>query len=280
MFGYVILHYQNIEITINCVEHIINRFPHSHVVIVDNFSPNKSGEQLKERYRTSEMIQVVLNNQNDGFAKGNNIGFEYIKSKYDLDYLVVMNNDIIIDDFEFENKIKSFMNEYQVDVCGPDIVTLNKNHQNPLVLSPFSNSFLKKRIFVDTIKTYFLKSDLVFNWYSQYKEKNRPKPRSKPNKAFNCILHGSCVVYSKKYISRENFAFLPITFMYNEEAILYDYLEYRGYQTGYCDETTITHLEGAATSTSIKDTKEKVLFRFKHNTESLKKQLLEREKYK
>ena len=61
--------------------------------------------------------------------------------------------------------------------------------------------------------------------------------------------------------------------MYNEEAILYDYLYSKGYKTGYCEDVSILHLEGASTKQTSNNQKDKILFRFKNNTNSLKKQL-------
>ena len=53
--------------------------------------------------------------------------------------------------------------------------------------------------------------------------------------------------------------------MYNEEAILYDYLVYKGYKTGYCSDVTILHMEGVSTSERMDNKKKKVIFRFKNN---------------
>ena len=96
---------------------------------------------------------------------------------------------------------------------------------------------------------------------------------------FDCILHGSCIIYGPEYIKREQNAFLPITYMYNEEAILYDYLVHKGYKTGYCSDVTILHMEGVSTSERIENKKKKVMFRFKNNIKSIEAQLKERKKY-
>lgn len=48
--------------------------------------------------------------------------------------------------------------------------------------------------------------------------------------------------------------------MYNEEAILYDYLKYKGYITGYCSDTTVLHMEGMATASRLKQDKNKIIF--------------------
>ena len=124
MIGYVILHYQSTEITKKCVDKLLMFSKTNPIVIVDNCSPNGSGKQLEKMYSKYTNVTVIINEENQGFAKGNNLGYQYIKSKYSLNYVVVMNNDIMIEDNNFAVIIEQFMEKNEVDVCGPDMVTL------------------------------------------------------------------------------------------------------------------------------------------------------------
>lgn len=49
------------------------------IIIVDNCSPNGSGKQLEKMYSKCINITVIINEENQGFAKGNNLGYQYIK---------------------------------------------------------------------------------------------------------------------------------------------------------------------------------------------------------
>ena len=273
MFGYVILHYQSIEITKKCVDKLLMFSKNNPIIIVDNCSPNGSGKQLEKMYSKCINITVIINEENQGFAKGNNLGYQYIKRKYSLNYVVVMNNDIMIEDNDFAVIIEQFMEKNEVDVCGPDMVTLKGNHQNPLQLKPYTSKYLQRRVRADKITRLFWKL------YENYKKTNKIPIRTKQPTVFDCILHGSCIIYGPEYIKREQNAFLPITYMYNEEAILYDYLVHKGYKTGYCSDVTILHMEGVSTSERIENKKKKVMFRFKNNIKSIEAQLEERKKY-
>lgn len=279
MLCYVILHYQSLDVTKKCVETLLRSSQGSDLVIVDNCSPNGSGKVLKALYATEKRVTVILSNENLGFARGNNLGYKYAKIKFKPEFMVVMNNDVMIDDRDFENTISDYMVNHKVDVAGSDIVTLKNNHQNPLATTVLSSKHIKKRIRIDKLKCLFFKIDPIFKFYISYKKNHLVPIKEKQDDMMNCILHGSCVIYSSRYIQAEEFAFLPITYMYNEEAILYDYLQYKGYKTGYCSETTVLHMEGAATTECMRDNKEKIIFRFKNNTASLQKQLKERGKY-
>lgn len=279
MFGYVILHYQSIEITKKCVDKLLMFSKNNPIIIVDNCSPNGSGKQLEKMYSKCINITVIINEENQGFAKGNNLGYQYIKRKYSLNYVVVMNNDIMIEDNDFAVIIEQFMEKNEVDVCGPDMVTLKGNHQNPLQLKPYTSKYLQRRVRADKIKVLLLRTRLFWKLYENYKKTNKIPIRIKQPTVFDCILHGSCIIYGPEYIKREQNAFLPITYMYNEEAILYDYLVHKGYKTGYCSDVTILHMEGVSTSERIENKKKKVMFRFKNNIKSIEAQLEERKKY-
>lgn len=279
MFGYVILHYQSIEITKKCVDKLLMFSKDNPIIIVDNCSPNGSGKQLEKMYSKCINITVIINEENQGFAKGNNLGYQYIKRKYSLNYVVVMNNDIMIEDNDFAVIIEQFMEKNEVDVCGPDMVTLKGNHQNPLQLKPYTSKYLQRRVRADKIKVLLLRTRLFWKLYENYKKTNKIPIRTKQPTVFDCILHGSCIIYGPEYIKREQNAFLPITYMYNEEAILYDYLVHKGYKTGYCSDVTILHMEGVSTSERIENKKKKVMFRFKDNIKSIEAQLEERKKY-
>ena len=279
MFGYVILHYQSIEITKKCVDKLLMFSKNNPIIIVDNCSPNGSGKQLEKMYSKCINITVIINEENQGFAKGNNLGYQYIKRKYSLNYVVVMNNDIMIEDNDFAVIIEQFMEKNEVYVCGPDMVTLKGNHQNPLQLKPYTSKYLQRRVRADKIKVLLLRTRLFWKLYENYKKTNKIPIRTKQPTVFDCILHGSCIIYGPEYIKREQNAFLPITYMYNEEAILYDYLVHKGYKTGYCSDVTILHMEGVSTSERIENKKKKVMFRFKNNIKSIEAQLEERKKY-
>lgn len=279
MFGYVILHYQSIEITKKCVDKLLMFSKNNPIIIVDNCSPNGSGKQLEKMYSKCINITVIINEENQGFAKGNNLGYQYIKRKYSLNYVVVMNNDIMIEDNDFAVIIEQFMEKNEVDVCGPDMVTLKGNHQNPLQLKPYTSKYLQRRVRADKIKVLLLRTRLFWKLYENYKKTNKIPIRTKQPTVFDCILHGSCIIYGPEYIKREQNAFLPITYMYNEEDILYDYLVHKGYKTGYCSDVTILHMEGVSTSERIENKKKKVMFRFKNNIKSIEAQLEERKKY-
>ena len=78
-FTFVILHYLTEYDTIDCVDSILNNVDYQDykIIVVDNGSTNNSGETLLKRYRNNEKIVVIIVEENLGFARGHNIGYEY-----------------------------------------------------------------------------------------------------------------------------------------------------------------------------------------------------------
>ena len=279
-FCYVILHYQNMDITKECVKKLIKISDVSPIIIVDNHSPNRSGEALKEYFKTVPQVKVIFSEKNEGFAKGNNIGFVYAKTKYSPNLIVVMNSDVFIEQDSFESKTAIFMKKNNVDVCGTDIVTPNGNHQNPLARRIMSDKQIKREIILGHFKQFIFKSNVLYKLHIAIKKKRRKniiKENPAPHDDFNCILHGSCVIYGKNYIENENFAFLPITFMYGEEAILFDYLRHKSYKTGLTSAVKVYHLGG--NSTQFDDDRSRYMFKLKNITDSYEMQLKQRIAY-
>ena len=106
MFCYIILHYKVYDETVSCVKSIQeSNCNQKKIIIIDNFSNNGTGEQLQEFYKDDEEIDVLINDKNLGFARGNNVAYQYSKFKYKPDFIVIMNNDVEIETNNFEEKV-------------------------------------------------------------------------------------------------------------------------------------------------------------------------------
>ena len=148
-FCFLILHYMDIELTYKTVESVmsLHNFNDSKIIIVDNASPNGSGKILLEKYRNMEQIHIVLSPENVGFSAGNNLGFQYIKQNFVIDFIVVINNDILFPQKEFLDKVKELYIEAPFWVAGPDILQPHKNyHSSPTADKPRDERMVRKEI--------------------------------------------------------------------------------------------------------------------------------------
>lgn len=260
MLSFVILHYQVLEETINCIQEIKNKIKNDYkIIVVDNCSPNGSGNKLKNMYKDDPFVKIILSNVNSGFAKGNNLGYRIAKVD-NPDYIIVMNNDVMIETENLLQKLNEIYAETNFDILGPDIYsTKTKLHQNPQRDSNYKLDDLKqqynKLLFKNKFK-FLLKVKYLFG-LNKAEEKQNPRFESIH---FNVVLHGACYIFSKNFIQTHEDCFYNGTFMYYESYILH-YLGSRENLTMiYHPEIKVLHHEDVATNGSYGSSYTKAVF--------------------
>lgn len=228
MTAFVILHYRAIKTTINCVDSIKALRGEKHIIIVDNASPDGTGQQLLERYAGDSEVTVLLSQTNEGFARGNNIGTLHACKVLDPDFAVVLNNDVEIPQSDFILKLREIYEEHPFDLLGPDIVSVFSGiHQNPKYLHGCTlQSVRKKQKYVKRSQNpilMLLSSGEKVNpayWRGVLRRRRAKQGIDSSVPAEGVVLHGSCVVFSKRYLDEHPQPFYPKTFMYYEMEIL------------------------------------------------------------
>lgn len=261
---FVILHYQNSDVTLRCIAYLkkLKSKEPCHIVIVDNASPNKSGLLLKRKFAKDGQVKVICNSENLGFAKGNNIGYQAAKAE-GADVIVVLNSDVMIlqDDFLIRLMRSGLLRKFEV--IGPDIITKSSVHQNPFRDSALSMKRLRRLIRYQRFLAAIYQCYFLGKGYLKVKSRMQKQRRQKSIcRAMqpNAVLHGACLIYSKNWIEHEECAFLPITFMYGEEDILFEYVQKKGYQTVFCPDLKALHEEDASIDSFTKNEVEKRKF--------------------
>ena len=273
---FVILHYLVKDETINCVESILSSQDGSNfrIIIVDNGSPNNSGVEIKMHYKLESRVKVILNSENLGFAKGNNIGFQYAK-KEGADFIYMINNDTYIQQGNCLAILQKAFEEYSFHILGPDIVlTKNNDHQNPAIPTLQDRTTLDKMLFQHKVLYWlsFLTLDLSLPKFKkkllgQQSSSLKNKNLDHKNIQEGVKLHGSAMVFSKRFIDLYD-GLYPKTFMYSEEAILYYIVKRDGLKTLYYPKLQIFHSEDAATEELLGKSSRKRRFYYKHYVQS------------
>lgn len=279
---YVILHYKNINDTIKCIESLKKTTNcDSRYVIVDNGSGDGSGERLKQIYEDDLQCRVLLLPQNLGFSKGNNEGYQYAKQKFNPDYIIVTNNDVVFFQKDFEKNINKIYEETHFDVLGPDIyVPRHGDHQSPMFRTPISlqqveNELKEYRYYKENpikfsrrLKAHFIKnmlcskSRIINQIYSKLRGKDILDYRKR---YINVGLQGACLIFSKTFINNEDKAFDPAPFLYEEEVFLFYRCKEKGYKMVYDPSIAIRHEEAASFSSMKKSKIEKLKFMLDHH---------------
>lgn len=96
----IIVNYNTYELTRNAVESVLqaqtqlgDRHLDYEVILVDNASSDGSIEKLKQDYADEDRVKIIVNDENLGFSKANNIGMKASTG----DHILLMNSDTVIE---------------------------------------------------------------------------------------------------------------------------------------------------------------------------------------
>lgn len=271
----VILHYMDMETTINCIKSFraIEQDVSYSFVIVDNASPNNTGRRLLELYKEEHDTYVILLEKNLGYAKGNNAGYNFAKNVCKANFIIIVNNDVIFNEsWKFCN-IRKIYNGTQACIIGPDILSLDGTHQSPLRIRTLKDKRKIKRL-IRNMKIYIfyfeLKKRCIFFNKISILEKillraDRKYTMSKEWEVekVGAVLHGACMLVTPGFIQSKEEVFDPRTFMYGEEDLLALKAEKKGYTMLYTPDLNICHLEGQSTQKAYAEI-DKRIFQYKN----------------
>lgn len=270
-FVFVILHYYTIHDTIECVNSIKKLNGDSiEIVIVDNASPNETGKNIQGRYQKDDKVHVILSEKNLGFAKGNNIGFQFAKEELNADFIILCNNDTKVLQREFLTLVDNIYQSTSCSVLGPKII-LKDGTINKLYLKLPTVKEFKKEI-------YIFKRNLLCNYLGienifRKVKKIFIKGSSALDQAEtdriheNIILHGCFLIFTPQYLKLFD-GLDDRTFMYREEELLAIRLKKANLISLYNPSIEIFHAECGSTLAINKKDKKKRRFFYKNQIKS------------
>lgn len=113
----IMLTYNNLEYNKACVNSILNRtaYPNYELIIVDNLSTDGTRDYLQELQKENHpQLRIILNEENSGFAGGNNQGLKIAEGKY----VLLLNNDTVVTRGWITNMVKHLENNASYGMCG------------------------------------------------------------------------------------------------------------------------------------------------------------------
>ena len=116
----IMLNWNGVDDTVDCIESLRNiTYPNYDVVVVDNGSEGDDVRILREKFGNS--IYIVENDKNYGFAQGANIGMKYALANFNPEYLLLLNNDTVVDPDFLGKLIEVALTDKKVGILGPKI---------------------------------------------------------------------------------------------------------------------------------------------------------------
>lgn len=278
----VILNYNQYEMTIEYVKNLKKQDWKNiryHLVIIDNGSSNGGGRVLFDEFKDDENVTVLINKENEGFARGNNIGIKYSISELKANLIIVSNNDIVIEDNLFMKNLWNEYNDSKYAVMGPDIYSIGRQlHQSPIADNPYSYSELQRTIHKNKRKIILLKILKHTHSYELIRSLIK-KCKSKPyNHSVdgvedhiireNVVLQGAFFVLTPQYYNVFPLGLFDKTFLYVEEHILSYLCTIKGLQTVYDSRFKVLHYDGYTAHKDKKDRCDKYIFELQETNKS------------
>ena len=88
----IIINWKKYDFTLNCIDSVLkSSYKNFKIILIDNESQNSFPDEINK----SEKIQIIKNENNEGFSRANNQGIKY-SIKNGFDYVLLLNNDTLI----------------------------------------------------------------------------------------------------------------------------------------------------------------------------------------
>ncbi|EGR1859731.1 glycosyltransferase [Vibrio cholerae] len=113
----IILTYNNLALTKDCLKSIEDNtyYDNYEVIIVDNMSTDDTRNYLLENYNNRQNYKLIFNEDNLGFAAGNNVGLAAAEG----DILVILNNDTYVGPYWLSALIGALEANPKLGLVGP-----------------------------------------------------------------------------------------------------------------------------------------------------------------
>ncbi len=113
----IVLTYNNLHLNRLCIESIFRNslWPNLELIIVDNASTDGTVDYLREVAQRYPEVKLVLNERNEGFARGNNKGISLATGEY----VVLLNNDTIVTRGWLGRLIRHLESDPGIAMVGP-----------------------------------------------------------------------------------------------------------------------------------------------------------------
>lgn len=234
--GIVILNYNDYETTINMLNSIKDYDSLDHIVVVDNKSTDNSYEVLKPY--ESKKIDVIQSKSNKGYSYGNNVGIKYLLDNYNVDYVIISNPDITVENETIKLLSKELDKNDNIKLIAPvihELGGLKKGWKLP--------TYYGEIITICNTKQRFHKN------YGLYDDNHYNDLLSKVD-----VVSG-CFFMIRSDVLKEINYFDEGTFLYYEENILGHILKDKGYDSYILNDTYVTHNLSVSVDKSIKKIK-------------------------
>ena len=234
MIGIVILNYETWDVTLQCMESIMEAENEEmiRIYLVDNASTRKKPKEI-DRFIEQHSVTYIEAAENRGYAAGNNLGI--CRALEDqCTYVLITNNDIRFRSAAIHRMKQLLESSDRIGIVGPQVVGLDGIHQ-PSV-ARYRTGIREIFHFYTGLRCFHRKAMRGYQGMDQDAGGQYP------------VYHvsGCCFLMNRKAAE----TFYPLdenTFLYDEELIIGIRMEQAGLQTWYCGTAVVEHHHGYTT---------------------------------
>lgn len=114
----VVLNWNGFSDTKECLDSLKRiDYTNYEIIVVDNGSTDGSAQKIEKDF---PFVSLIKNKENLGFSKGNNIGIRKAM-KYDTDYILLLNNDVIVDPKFLSELVRGAETDPKIGMANPKI---------------------------------------------------------------------------------------------------------------------------------------------------------------
>lgn len=235
-YVFVILVYRNTSDLEECLDSIKKKVTSYKTVVVNAYYDDASREVVSNIANShgSDFINI----ENKGYSFGNNKGIELATERYDYQYVVISNPDIVME--QFDDTLLG--NEFGYDVIAPRIVAASGRRQNPMAVR---KNVISERLeyagFKRRINLLIYGGILLSKFSRWYHTTLAAVFKKTVYPIFEA--HGSFVLLSKHAIDILYPVYDENMFLFAEEGVLAAKAQKAGLKTCYFDHIQIRHKE-------------------------------------
>lgn len=262
MVGLVILNYNNVSDTLNCIKSVL-KYTHCpiKIVLVDNGSTKEgvvkqlheklscdfNGRYLRlqdqdlDKVTTLPFFTFIISGTNDGYARGNNKGIKILNADSSVDKIMILNNDVLFTEDIIQPLSDRLDSLEDAAIVSPllyrrDGKTIDFNCAR--YNAKRKHEFIKHLFFFSrSIGKAMDKKTSIIKYHEEYLE----QPQFEVE-----LPSGSCMLLKKSLVQKINM-FDPSTFLYCEENILYSQIKSLGLKNYVIPSLSCIHLGGSTT---------------------------------
>jgi GT2 family glycosyltransferase len=116
----IVLNWNGLKDTVECLQSLkAISYPSYEVVVVDNASTGDDVSALKRSF--GDFVRIVENDKNYGYTGGNNIGLRLCLANSHPDYLLILNNDIVVAPDFLDHLVRAAEAAPSMGMAGPKV---------------------------------------------------------------------------------------------------------------------------------------------------------------